>query len=204
MNFKILKKDFKRKKSTNIILLIFVILSSMFISSSIKNMTVILGGLDNFIEKAKLADYIFLTMREKYEEKDDNDRYIEEFLAENRDTYQTCEKDDILYLAKKNVIMPDGDPISNSNTMIINSISIKQQEFFDENNEIIDTLEDGKILMPLSIMKSENLSKMAIVVRPSTSRRQTSRRRSRINAELSMPSGIFVQKTPASAATNYG
>ena len=159
MNFKILKKDFKRKKSTNIILLIFVILSSMFISSSIKNMTVILGGLDNFIEKAKLADYIFLTMREKYEEKDDNDRYIEEFLAENRDTYQTCDKDDILYLSKKNVIMPDGDPISNSNTMIINSISIKQQEFFDENNEIIDTLEDGKILMPLSIMKSENLSK---------------------------------------------
>ena len=54
MNFRILKKDLKRKKSINIILLIFIALATTFIASSVTNMSVILNATDDFFEAAEL------------------------------------------------------------------------------------------------------------------------------------------------------
>ncbi len=41
MFFDILKRDLKRKKTMNVIVLLFVILSVMFISSSVTNLTAV-------------------------------------------------------------------------------------------------------------------------------------------------------------------
>ncbi|MCR4721382.1 MAG: hypothetical protein K5655_06625, partial [Lachnospiraceae bacterium] len=62
MFFRILKNDLRRKKSMNIILLIFVILSAMFASSSTYNMLAVYGGIDSFFEKAEMSDYVILTL----------------------------------------------------------------------------------------------------------------------------------------------
>lgn len=64
MNFRILKKDLKRKKSINIILLIFIALATTFIASSVTNMSVILNATDDFFEAAELSDHIIITKRE--------------------------------------------------------------------------------------------------------------------------------------------
>ena len=45
MNTKILKKDLRRKKSMNFILLIFVMLATTFIAASVNNMKIITTGL---------------------------------------------------------------------------------------------------------------------------------------------------------------
>lgn len=45
MYLQILKKDIKRKVTMNIILFLFVLLSSMFISSSVNNILTICGNL---------------------------------------------------------------------------------------------------------------------------------------------------------------
>ena len=59
MYIRILKKDLKRKKTMNVILLIFVILAATFIASSANNLTTVSSALDNFIEKADVPDYWF-------------------------------------------------------------------------------------------------------------------------------------------------
>ena len=57
MFFDILKRDLKRKKTMNFIILLFVILSVMFISSSVTNLTAVIGSLDSFFDKAGVGDY---------------------------------------------------------------------------------------------------------------------------------------------------
>ena len=59
MYFSILKKDLKRKKTMNIILLIFVTLAATFIASSANNMVTVSSALDNYFDKANVPDYWF-------------------------------------------------------------------------------------------------------------------------------------------------
>ena len=59
MYLRILKKDLKRKKTMNVILLIFVILAATFIASSANNLITVSGAMDNFFEKANVPDYWF-------------------------------------------------------------------------------------------------------------------------------------------------
>ena len=56
MFFRILKKDLKRKKTMNIILLLFVIMCSMFASASAGNIVAVTGGVDNYFKMAKVPD----------------------------------------------------------------------------------------------------------------------------------------------------
>lgn len=58
MFFRILKKDLKRKKSMNIILLIFIILATTFLASSVNNLISISKSVNYFMDKAKTPDYI--------------------------------------------------------------------------------------------------------------------------------------------------
>ena len=62
MFLRILKKDIKRKKTMNIILLIFVILAVTFMASSANNLITVSTALDHYLEKAGIPDYWFATM----------------------------------------------------------------------------------------------------------------------------------------------
>ena len=58
MFLRILKKDLKRKKTMNIIMLLFIILASMFVASGLNNVITISNGTDYFFNTAGLGDYI--------------------------------------------------------------------------------------------------------------------------------------------------
>ena len=47
---RILKKDLKRKKTMNIIILLFVIMCSMFAAASVNNIIAVTGGIDHFFD----------------------------------------------------------------------------------------------------------------------------------------------------------
>lgn len=64
MYFRILRKDLKRKKSINLILLIFIFLSTMFIAGSLNNFAVILNGVENFMNQSGIGDFLIVTMGE--------------------------------------------------------------------------------------------------------------------------------------------
>ena len=85
MFFKILKKDLKRKKSMNLILLIFIMLATMFISASLNNLMVVLGGVDNYLKQAQIGDFTIFSMGGTPQEISPNDLAIEEFLLENEE-----------------------------------------------------------------------------------------------------------------------
>ncbi len=53
---RILKKDLKRKKTMNIIILLFVIMCSMFAAASVNNIIAVTGGIDHFFELSELQD----------------------------------------------------------------------------------------------------------------------------------------------------
>ena len=56
MYLSILKKDLKRKKTMNCILLLFIILSAMFAASSVNNIMAVLTGRDSYFDKAGVKD----------------------------------------------------------------------------------------------------------------------------------------------------
>ncbi|SHI98036.1 putative ABC transport system permease protein [Clostridium amylolyticum] len=58
MFFRILKRDLRRKRSMNIILLIFIILATTFLASSVNNLISVSESVDYFMEKAKTPDYL--------------------------------------------------------------------------------------------------------------------------------------------------
>ena len=56
MFFRILKKDLKRKKTMNVILLLFIILCSMFAAASVNNIIAVTGGIEHYFDMAGVPD----------------------------------------------------------------------------------------------------------------------------------------------------
>ena len=77
MFFRILKKDLKRKKSMNFILFVFIVLATMFLSSSVNNLVAVLGAVDRFIEISNAPDIFTIALGG--EGKDE----IEEYISKN-------------------------------------------------------------------------------------------------------------------------
>lgn len=157
MYFKILKKDLKRKKSMHLILLIFVMLATMFISSSLNNLLVVTSGTEYFFEQAGLADFLIVTMRGSYDGDDSNEKAIEEFL-ETQKSVDSYTVDQCMYLAKTNLSFKDKREMNQSSTMIFSSYQIKQQKFFDADNREITKVEDGTIYLPNIFMKENEVA----------------------------------------------
>ena len=63
MFWRVLKKDLKRKKTMNVILLLFVILSATFASASLNNIMAVTGGVESFFDVANVPD-LYLSIPE--------------------------------------------------------------------------------------------------------------------------------------------
>lgn len=160
MYFKMLKKDIRRKKSMNIILLIFIFLATMFISGSLSNLVVISSGTESFFNKAGIKDFSILTMDNvgqqetgKVNEKDP----VNEFLKEN-DHVEEYHADDLVYFSKTNIELEDSkEEYQLTATGMITGYDIYQQKFFDEENNEITEMEDGTIYVNYKSLKDNEL-----------------------------------------------
>ncbi len=159
MYFKILKKDLKRKKSINCILLIFIMLATTFIAGSVNNLTVVLGGMDYFMTQAEMSDFIIVSaIGGSREEPSENARNIEGFLNGNK--YVTdYGVDDILYAADDQFSAEGNNKLVLSGSIIINSFNISQQKFFDEDDNEITGLQDGFIYLKRGAVSANDLKK---------------------------------------------
>lgn len=151
MFLRILKKDLKRKKTMNIILLLFIILASTFISSSVNNLVTITSALDNYFEKAKLGDYLII-----YREGEENNRKIQDFLK-SRDYLESYTCDEARGFSKENIVLESGEKVEIKATGALSSYNIKQQKFFDSKNNKIDNMKEGEIYTSLSFLENNNL-----------------------------------------------
>ena len=91
MFFRILKKDLKRKKTMNFILLVFIILAAMFLASSVNNLIAINGAVDHFMEISKVPDFFVVSLS------DGKNDAVDEYLKEDKylSEYQILDAFDI-------------------------------------------------------------------------------------------------------------
>ena len=133
MFFRVLKKDLKRKKTMNIILLLFVILCSMFAAAAVNNIIAVTGGIEHYFDLAGVPDVTVLTLGE-------ND-------AEERIAKLTCVKEikterclDIFSSRFKH----NGKKLDNfTNSARLISDSEMAINYFDESNSIIKSVDKG-------------------------------------------------------------
>ncbi len=143
MFLRILKKDMKRKKTMNIILLIFVILAVTFMAGSANNLITVSTALDHYFEKAGIPDYWFAAMNASDIAK------FEEFAEENGYDYHTTQ---LIQIDPKNVLV-EGKRLDYSSTLTLSRLGgIK---IFDKNNEEITHIHDGEIYVPNVIFVSQ-------------------------------------------------
>ncbi len=145
MYLRILKKDLKRKKTMNIILLIFVILAATFIASSANNLFTISSAVDNFFKKANVPDYWFASTNNADIEK------FEELAQKNNYNYYISR---LIQIEPKNVLVED-KKLEYSNTLTLSTLGgIK---IFDKNNKEITKINDGEIYVTnVMFQMSEN------------------------------------------------
>ena len=134
MFWRILKKDLKRKKTMNIILLLFVILCSMFAAAAVNNIIAVTGGIEHYFNAADVPGVTVLTMGE-------ND-------AEERIGELACVKEikteHFLSVFRSKCFKHNGKKLDNfTNTVQLISDSEMAVNYFDENNNIIESVDKG-------------------------------------------------------------
>ncbi len=150
MYINILKKDLKRKKTMNIILLIFIIMASAFISSSVNNLLAITSAVDTYIEKAEMSDLLIL-----FYENDETKKAMDNFL-EDTDTVSDYDSSKMLYTTEKN-IMIKGEPCDFSNAIGIVTLDLLGFKIFDSDNSVIEKVNDGEIYISTYHLNAWNL-----------------------------------------------
>ena len=150
MYLKILKKDLKRKKTMNFILLLFMILSVMFSASSVNNIITVMGGLDYYFEKAGMTDYYFISI-----EPDENDALSE--ILENEGSVTEYRKENVIFCTEDNFLKDDRKLTDFSNSAIMTSIDNAKLNYFDSNNDIITEVDSGKVYISGSFAENAGL-----------------------------------------------
>ena len=114
MYLNILKKDLKRKRAMNIILLLFIILATMFVSSSVNNIINVTTALDSYFEMADVPDYFAVTMNRNLavaiDETVSSANAVDRYATEN-----------ILFLSPDNFIYEDEDIVIDAGTNMVHS-----------------------------------------------------------------------------------
>ncbi len=137
MYLNILKKDLKRKKAMNIILLLFIILATMFVSSSVNNIINVTAALDSYFEMANVPDYMIMTMNKSLAV--DIDETLSEASAV--DHYSV---ENVLVLQADNFIFDDEDIVVSGNQVIHSDMSLN---YFLSDGSILETVQPGEFYM---------------------------------------------------------
>ena len=138
MYLNILKKDLKRKKAMNIILLLFIILATMFVSSSVNNIINVTAALDSYFEMANMPDYLATTMNKNLAV--DIDEAVRKASAV--DSYAT---ENVLFLSINNIIFEDEDIVIGGGTHLLHSDIC--MNYFLSDGSILETVEPGEFYM---------------------------------------------------------
>ena len=142
----ILKRDLKRKRSMNVILLLFVIMAAAFLASSVSNLITIQGAVDSFLKMAETPDFITIALSE--EEKSDIDTFLEDcaYVTEYQVTdCHTIIEDEIEIISCAND--PGRQKYEKGNTICIETVPEHLMKVFDQEGSLF-TLKEGEIAIP--------------------------------------------------------
>lgn len=133
----ILKKDLKRKRAMNMILLLFMILATMFVSSSVNNIINVTMALDSYFEMANVPDYVAIAMNKNCAV--DIDETVSSASAVDR--YAT---ENALFLSTDNFIYEDEDIVVEGTNLVHSDIGMN---YFLSDGSILETVRQGEFYM---------------------------------------------------------
>lgn len=148
----ILKKDLKRKKAMNIILLVFVILATMFVSSSVNNIMNVTTALDEYFEMTNVPDYFVFTINKMVDE--DVEGAIES--AESIESYKT---EEVLFLSYSNVVFEDEDMVTIEGTNMLQSDKEFGLNYILSDGSILQDVKPGEIYLTYGKAESIGVKK---------------------------------------------
>lgn len=141
----ILKKDLKRKKTMNFILLVFIILAVTLISAGVSNLISIATALEDYARQAGVWDYeVFISSEQSME--------AMKRFAEEKDYITDYQLGEMLLLSR-NEVKVNGKRIDYSNTIGATSMEEASCNFFDENDEKLKEIKKGEIYLTPVAMK---------------------------------------------------
>lgn len=152
----ILKKDLKRKKVMNVIVLLFIMLAATFMASSANNLITITNAVDYFFSITKSPDFLAVAVSEN------KHTDIEEFIKANKFVSE-YEVMDLYALTDENIEIvkcaanPKNHKYEKTNTVAVGAITQNFLKVFDENDQLLN-LAKGEIAIPIVIAKQNQLS----------------------------------------------
>ncbi len=147
MFFRILKLDLKKRKGTNLLLLLFVILATIFSASGLNNVTSVMNGTDYYFDKAEIEDYVVVAnSNNNIKEILDNEKSVQEYKIE------PC------IFALKNNLKHDSEALDTGSYVIFQSIEDSKMNFFDKDDNEITSVKKGEIYLSGRVIEKSNLS----------------------------------------------
>lgn len=144
MFFRILKKDLFKKISMNFIMLLFILLASMFMGSSVNNFVVSTNAVNHFFEVANTADVVAVIAGT-----DEVFSQADAFL-EQCDKISSYDKDITIMGVDKKLYDENGDNLYYGNSdmsVYLTKNPQKHSLIFDKNDKAI-VVKDGEIAVP--------------------------------------------------------
>ena len=154
MFWSILKKDLKRKKSINIILLLFIVLATTFLGSSISNVILIKGATKYYLDKARQPDLI-ITANNTTKESDDK---MNSWLKKS-ELVKEYEKNEVILIDNEDIRFvksKENIECKENSSLIVQKLPSKYMKVFNENGEEIN-LDYGEIAIPVSEKNKNDL-----------------------------------------------
>ena len=143
MYWRLLKKDLKRKKTMNAIMLTFIILAAMFVASSANNMITVATALDEYLEMADAPDYWYATGYEEEAER------LGRFTEENGYGLTTTR---LIQIDSQDVSI-SGETFDYGNTLTLSRIS--GTKIFDRYGNEITHVNDGEMYVTAEVFNSD-------------------------------------------------
>ena len=138
MWLRILKKDLKRKKTMNVILLLFVVICSMFAAASVNNIITVTGGIDSYLDKAGMSDYfVAVNGKENFEEADR--------ILSGSGNAKSFRKEAALFIASDDLVRENGKKIDLTGAVMVHDIADTAINFFDEDDNVLKDIKKGKM-----------------------------------------------------------
>ncbi|MBR3057912.1 MAG: ABC transporter permease [Clostridiales bacterium] len=151
MFLRILKKDLVKRKATNLIVLLFVILASMFVGAGLNNVLTVANGTDYFLKKARIGDFVVVTMK-------NTDKWDElEKMLKTEPSVKDYRLDTVIYTSQDGLKKMDGSEIETKNITMVQCLQDTDFLFFNEDDEAPAPLLPGHCYVSGSFLSKNNL-----------------------------------------------
>lgn len=140
MYLSILKKDLKRKRTMNIVLLLFIILAVTFVSSGFNNVITVINGTDYYLDKAEIGDYLIITMG-------DNAGGNIASVLDGAGCAESYKIESCIFGSQDSVTKIDGTKVETKNTAIFQSVEDAKMNYFDTDNQLVTEVGEGEAVI---------------------------------------------------------